>query len=184
MNIIIYPKITFNIWSSNFRYRYASSEFKDLCKSCPSSSIYLPQELLALSTALSATLTAQLAFDPSQLKYCSTYRLAEAVDQENKQHGIYHLGSEYELAVTPKKITSFSNFLDSFTRCFTKFRQYLENFVDHNFFQRTILFCILTNTFCMGIEFHSQPELLTKVVEISNLAFSCVFAVEMIMKRK
>ena len=163
---------------------YASSGFKDLCKSCPSSSIYLPQELLALSTALSATLTAQLAFDPSQLKYCSTYRLAEAVDQENKQHGIYHLGSEYELAVTPKKITSFSNFLDSFTRCFTKFRQYLENFVDHNFFQRTILFCILTNTFCMGIEFHSQPELLTKVVEISNLAFSCVFAVEMIMKRK
>ena len=115
---------------------YASSEFKDLCKSCPSSSIYLPQELLALSTALSATLTAQLAFDPSQLKYCSTYRLAEAVDQENKQHGIYHLGSEYELAVTPKKITSFSNFLDSFSRCFAKFRQYLEDFVDHNFFQR------------------------------------------------
>ena len=34
----------------------------------------------------------------------------------------------------------------------------------------------------MGIEFHSQPELLTKVVEFSNLAFSCVFAVEMILK--
>ena len=142
------------------------------------------QELLALSTALSATLTAQLSFDPSQLKYCSTYRLAEAVDQENKQHGIYHLGSEYELAVTPKKITSFSNFRDSVSRCCGKFRKHLENFVDHNIFQRTILFCILTNTFCMGIEFHSQPELLTKVVEISNLVFSCVFAVEMILKGK
>ena len=140
--------------------------------------------MLALSTALSATLTAQLSFDPSQLKYCSTYRLAEAVDQENKQHGIYHLGSEYELAVTPKKITSFSNFRDSVSRCCGKFRKHLENFVDHNIFQRTILFCILTNTFCMGIEFHSQPELLTKVVEISNLVFSCVFAVEMILKGK
>ena len=140
--------------------------------------------MLALSTALSATLTAQLSFDPSQLKYCSTYRLAEAVDQENKQHGIYHLGSEYELAVTPKKITSFSNFRDSVARCCGKFRKHLENFVDHNIFQRTILFCILTNTFCMGIEFHSQPELLTKVVEISNLVFSCVFAVEMILKGK
>jgi len=106
------------------------------------------------------------------------------VDQENKQHGIYHLGSEYELAVTPKKITSFSNFFDTISRCFRQFRKLLEKLVDHNIFQRTILFCILTNTFCMGIEFHSQPELLTKVVEFSNLAFSCVFAVEMVLKGK
>ena len=133
---------------------------------------------------MSATLTAQLAFDPNQLKYCSTYRLAEAVDQENKKHGIYHLGSEYELAVTPKKVTSFSSFMMSISNCTGKCRKYLEDFVDHNIFQRSILFCILTNTFCMGIEFHSQPELLTKVVEISNLAFSCVFAVEMILKGK
>ena len=34
----------------------------------------------------------------------------------------------------------------------------------------------------MGIEFHSQPEILTKIVEISNLGFSVVFAVEMILK--
>ena len=34
----------------------------------------------------------------------------------------------------------------------------------------------------MGIEYHSQPEWLTKTVEISNLAFSMIFAVEMILK--
>ena len=34
----------------------------------------------------------------------------------------------------------------------------------------------------MGIEYHSQPEWLTKTVEISNLAFSIIFAVEMILK--
>ena len=140
--------------------------------------------MLALSTALSATLTAQLAFDPNQLKYCSTYRLAEAVDQENKKHGIYHLGSEYELAVTPKKVTSCTNFFIHLSRCGGKCRKRLEKVVDHNIFQRTILFCILTNTFCMGIEYHSQPDWLTKLVEISNLVFSCVFAVEMILKRK
>ena len=50
------------------------------------------------------------------------------------------------------------------------------------FFQRFILFCILTNTFSMGIEYHSQPEWLTKTVEISNLAFSIIFAVEMVLK--
>jgi len=46
---------------------------------------------LALSTALSATLTAQLAFDPKHLKYCSTYNLAEGVDESNKKKEIYHL---------------------------------------------------------------------------------------------
>ena len=49
------------------------------------------QELLALSTALSATLTAQLSFDPKQLKYCSTYNLAEGVDENNRKRDIYHL---------------------------------------------------------------------------------------------
>ena len=34
----------------------------------------------------------------------------------------------------------------------------------------------------MGIEYHSQPEWLTKTVEISNLAFSIIFAVEMLLK--
>lgn len=32
----------------------------------------------------------------------------------------------------------------------------IKNFVDGNFFQRTILFSILINTFCMGIEHHQQ----------------------------
>ena len=52
---------------------------------------FFQQELLALSTALSATLTAQLAFDPKHLKYCSTYNLAEGVDESNKKKEIYHL---------------------------------------------------------------------------------------------
>ena len=32
----------------------------------------------------------------------------------------------------------------------------LKNFVDGKFFTRTILFAILINTFCMGIEHHEQ----------------------------
>ena len=61
-------------------------------------------------------------------------------------------------------------------------QEYVEMFVDHNWFQRFILSCILTNTFSMGIEFHNQPEILTKTVEISNLVFSIIFAVEMLLK--
>ena len=59
---------------------------------------------------------------------------------------------------------------------------YIEAFVDHNAFQRFILFCILINTFSMGIEYHDQPDWLTKTVEISNLVFSIIFAIEMVLK--
>lgn len=59
---------------------------------------------------------------------------------------------------------------------------YVEAFVDHNVFQRFILFCILINTFSMGIEYHDQPDWLTKTVEISNLVFSIIFAIEMVLK--
>ena len=34
----------------------------------------------------------------------------------------------------------------------------------------------------MGIEHHDQPETLSRVVEISNLVFSFIFTVEMLMK--
>jgi voltage-dependent calcium channel T type alpha-1G len=34
----------------------------------------------------------------------------------------------------------------------------------------------------MGIEFHMQPEWLTKYVEVSNLVFSVIFSIEMMLK--
>ena len=64
----------------------------------------------------------------------------------------------------------------------TSVQVYIEAFVDHNAFQRFILFCILINTFSMGIEYHDQPDWLTKTVEISNLVFSIIFAIEMVLK--
>ena len=51
------------------------------------------QELLALSTAFSTALTAQVAFDPGHLKHCTTYNLAEGVDG-NKKKGIYQVNCQ------------------------------------------------------------------------------------------
>ena len=97
--------------------------------------------------------------------------------------GIYHLGQDaYELAVTPKHTRKIWLCCTYFASCFITMQEYVEMFVDHNWFQRFILSCILTNTFSMGIEFHNQPEILTKTVEISNLVFSIIFAVEMLLK--
>ncbi|CAF0940376.1 unnamed protein product, partial [Brachionus calyciflorus] len=58
----------------------------------------------------------------------------------------------------------------------------LKSFVDGKLFQRTILFSILINTFCMGIEHHEQPLTLTLIVEYSNTFFTFIFLIEMVLK--
>nr|XP_031829681.1 voltage-dependent T-type calcium channel subunit alpha-1G isoform X6 [Nomia melanderi]XP_031829682.1 voltage-dependent T-type calcium channel subunit alpha-1G isoform X6 [Nomia melanderi]XP_031829683.1 voltage-dependent T-type calcium channel subunit alpha-1G isoform X6 [Nomia melanderi] len=61
-------------------------------------------------------------------------------------------------------------------------RRSIKKLVEHKYFQQGILVAILINTLSMGIEYHNQPEQLTVVVEISNIVFSAVFAVEMLLK--
>lgn len=61
-------------------------------------------------------------------------------------------------------------------------RRYVKMLVEHKYFQQGILLAILINTLSMGIEYHKQPEELTVVVETSNVVFSAIFAVEMLLK--
>lgn len=61
-------------------------------------------------------------------------------------------------------------------------RKYIKRVVDHKYFQQGILFAILINTLSMGIEYHNQPEELTAIVEMSNIVFSVIFGIEMLLK--
>uniref|UniRef100_A0A8C9WU16 Calcium voltage-gated channel subunit alpha1 I n=1 Tax=Scleropages formosus TaxID=113540 RepID=A0A8C9WU16_SCLFO len=54
--------------------------------------------------------------------------------------------------------------------------------VESKYFNRGIMIAILINTISMGIEHHEQPEELTNVLEISNIVFTSMFALEMILK--
>lgn len=65
---------------------------------------------------------------------------------------------------------------------FALLRRYVKAVVEHKYFQQGILLAILINTLSMGIEYHKQPEELTVIVETSNVVFSAVFAVEMLLK--
>ncbi|XP_035892745.1 voltage-dependent T-type calcium channel subunit alpha-1G isoform X4 [Anopheles stephensi] len=71
-------------------------------------------------------------------------------------------------------------------RCFRRSchvtRVLVKKLVDHKYFQQGILLAILINTLSMGIEYHDQPAELTAIVETSNIVFSAIFAVEMILK--
>ena len=65
---------------------------------------------------------------------------------------------------------------------FRKFRKYISNFVASKYFRRIVLSAIVVNTLSMGIEYHGQPPELTNALEYSNLVFTSLFAIEMILK--
>ncbi|XP_049817444.1 voltage-dependent T-type calcium channel subunit alpha-1H-like isoform X2 [Aethina tumida] len=61
-------------------------------------------------------------------------------------------------------------------------RRHVKHLVDHKYFQQGILLAILINTMSMGIEHHQQPDWLTQSVEITNIIFSVIFGIEMVLK--
>ncbi|XP_035254709.1 voltage-dependent T-type calcium channel subunit alpha-1I-like isoform X3 [Anguilla anguilla] len=63
-----------------------------------------------------------------------------------------------------------------------KMRIKLWGIVESKYFNRGIMIAILINTISMGIEHHEQPEELTNVLEICNIVFTSMFALEMILK--
>ncbi|KZS13807.1 putative Voltage-dependent T-type calcium channel subunit alpha-1I [Daphnia magna] len=62
------------------------------------------------------------------------------------------------------------------------FQRSVKALVEHKYFQQGLLGAILINTLSMGIEYHNQPEELTLTVEFSNIVFSAIFAIEMLLK--
>ncbi|MCI4393511.1 hypothetical protein PGIGA_G00158130 [Pangasianodon gigas] len=83
--------------------------------------------------------------------------------------------SERNFSEKPKR----ENFLGVCVRCV---RAVLRRIVDSKYFNRGIMIAILINTLSMGVEYHEQPAELTDVLEISNIVFTSLFALEMVLK--
>ncbi|XP_076846105.1 LOW QUALITY PROTEIN: voltage-dependent T-type calcium channel subunit alpha-1H [Brachyhypopomus gauderio] len=69
-----------------------------------------------------------------------------------------------------------------FSVCVHCIRNMLRRIVDSKYFNRGIMIAILINTLSMGVEYHEQPAELTDVLEISNIVFTSLFALEMLLK--
>ncbi|XP_070341377.1 voltage-dependent T-type calcium channel subunit alpha-1H isoform X1 [Equus asinus] len=67
-------------------------------------------------------------------------------------------------------------------RVWAAFSGKLRRIVDSKYFNRGIMVAILTNTLSMGVEYHEQPDELTNALEISNIVFTSMFALEMLLK--
>lgn len=67
-------------------------------------------------------------------------------------------------------------------RLWASFSSKLRRIVDSKYFNRGIMAAILVNTLSMGVEYHEQPDELTNALEISNIVFTSMFALEMLLK--
>lgn len=164
------------------------------------------QELLAFSVAFSAALpTSQNTLESF---YSSLTRHDQANNGENRA---INLNADNKTTTTPSGYENFSccyhlyqnsahiealmgkqsknrfcqpviNVWKAFRKITSFSRRYIKVMVDHKYFQQGILLAILINTLSMGIEYHDQPDELTAIVETSNIVFSGVFAVEMLLK--
>ncbi|CTQ87048.1 Voltage-dependent T-type calcium channel subunit alpha [Caenorhabditis elegans] len=91
----------------------------------------------------------------------------EESDEDGEEDQVYD-GEEAKKKSTPSKLWWFREKIQKFVIC------------DH--FTRGILVAILVNTLSMGVEYHQQPEILTVILEYSNLFFTALFALEMLLK--
>lgn len=139
--------------------------------------------------------------DPSKNAAASTDKTAalttgQNVNATNNATGYYEdyaccydLYQNATLNDTLDDVKPRNKFYESFLTCYkvidkisSYIRRYVQLLVDHKYFQQGILLAILINTLSMGIEYHNQPEELTAIVETSNVVFSAIFAVEMLLK--
>lgn len=95
---------------------------------------------------------------------------------------MWHCEAEYKNTKRSRFYVISCTILKGIIRSFSLTRKYIKLLVKHKYFQQGILLAILVNTLSMGIEYHDQPEYMTTMVELSNIVFSAIFAVEMILK--
>lgn len=153
------------------------------------------QELLALGAINAALPTGQIALDTffNSLSKGMCNRTTKTLTTEDiyQQQGdddysccqdMWHCEAEYKNAKRSKCYIICCLIIKGTLRAMSIIRKYIKILVEHKYFQHGILLAILINTLSMGIEYHEQPAGLTAFVEISNVVFSAIFAVEMLLK--
>uniref|UniRef100_A0AAQ4R6U2 Voltage-dependent T-type calcium channel subunit alpha n=1 Tax=Gasterosteus aculeatus aculeatus TaxID=481459 RepID=A0AAQ4R6U2_GASAC len=145
-----------------------------------------------LSATSSATDTAAMTFDPESCPYCAKALANESEGNEtpgdSDSEGIYeftqdlHHRDRRDSRQPKKQECSLGRSAGKVVHFWRLVCDTFRKIVDSKYFGRGIMIAILINTLSMGIEFHEQPEELTNALEISNIVFTSLFALEMLLK--
>ncbi|XP_035260955.1 voltage-dependent T-type calcium channel subunit alpha-1G isoform X6 [Anguilla anguilla] len=149
---------------------------------------------LTSTNCSSSNIDASMTFDPENCPYCAKSACNDSEGTEgNETHdsdseGVYEFTQDahYRDSKDPNKAGSIRTKLGARTQVVLRFWRLVCNtfrkIVDSKYFGRGIMIAILINTLSMGIEYHEQPDELTNALEISNIVFTSLFALEMLLK--
>ncbi|XP_034425651.1 voltage-dependent T-type calcium channel subunit alpha-1G isoform X6 [Hippoglossus hippoglossus] len=164
----------------------------DLCRSAAAQ---LSCQLSArdLSTTSSTMDTAALTLDPESCPYCAkalANELEGGIDTQgdSDSEGVYeftqdlHLRDRRDSRQPKKKQCRLGKTAGKVVHFWRLVCDTFRKIVDSKYFGRGIMIAILINTLSMGIEYHEQPDELTNALEISNIVFTSLFALEMLLK--
>ncbi|XP_056326058.1 voltage-dependent T-type calcium channel subunit alpha-1G [Danio aesculapii] len=145
----------------------------------------------ALMNCSSTNIDTALTYDPETCPYCakSMANDSEGIDgnetADSDSEGVYETQvAHYRDSRGPKKKKKFAlgaratKVIDFWRLVCGTFRK----IVDSKYFGQGIMIAILINTLSMGIEYHEQPDELTNALEISNIVFTSLFVLEMLLK--
>uniref|UniRef100_UPI0037E97459 voltage-dependent T-type calcium channel subunit alpha-1G isoform X3 n=1 Tax=Semicossyphus pulcher TaxID=241346 RepID=UPI0037E97459 len=149
-----------------------------------------------LSTTSSAMDTAALTLDPESCPYCAKALANESeggtegneTPGDSDSEGLYeftqdlHHRDRRDSRQPKKKHRGLGKTAAKVVRFWRLVCDTFRKIVDSKYFGRGIMIAILINTLSMGIEYHEQPDELTNALEISNIVFTSLFALEMLLK--
>ncbi|XP_074519059.1 voltage-dependent T-type calcium channel subunit alpha-1G isoform X4 [Halichoeres trimaculatus] len=148
-----------------------------------------------LSTTSSAMDTAALTLDPESCPYCAKALAGELEGGEGNEtpgdsdsEGLYeftqdlHHRDRRDSRQPRRKKRSLGKTAAKVVRFWRLVCDTFRKIVDSKYFGRGIMIAILINTLSMGIEYHEQPDELTNALEISNIVFTSLFSLEMLLK--
>uniref|UniRef100_A0A8C6PJF4 Voltage-dependent T-type calcium channel subunit alpha n=1 Tax=Nothobranchius furzeri TaxID=105023 RepID=A0A8C6PJF4_NOTFU len=147
-----------------------------------------------LSTTSSAMDKASLNLDPEGCPYCAKALANESevgtegneMPGDSDSDGVYEISQDLrdrrDSRQPRKKIRRLGKTAAKAVHFWRLVCDTFRKIVDSKYFGRGIMIAILINTLSMGIEYHEQPEELTNALEISNIVFTSLFSLEMLLK--
>ncbi|XP_038639464.1 voltage-dependent T-type calcium channel subunit alpha-1I isoform X2 [Scyliorhinus canicula] len=165
-------------------HSYRGTADFSICQEC--GHYHAAESLQHTPHAIVQPIALTLTSDPSHCSQCNSVELAPGAKAEELADAEAGEAREAELYKEAESEAQGRERPEDQTRCYAglwaDMRRKLMSIVESKYFNRGIMMAILINTISMGIEHHEQPEELTNVLEISNIVFTSMFALEMILK--
>uniref|UniRef100_A0A6P7GCZ7 Voltage-dependent T-type calcium channel subunit alpha-1G-like n=1 Tax=Diabrotica virgifera virgifera TaxID=50390 RepID=A0A6P7GCZ7_DIAVI len=182
-----------NIWqiaTASDQPDIQTQQIQQQCNNLMNGETLTCQELLALGAINAALSTGQILLDiffnsiTKGIKKDSENNYLQHVSDDNFSccQDLWQCEVEYKTEKRTKLYIYCCLVLKGILKAFKVFRKKIKKIVVHKCFQEGILVAILINTLSMGIEHHNQAEILTHIVEVTNIIFSAIFGVEMLLK--